>query len=329
MSEGLPIAFAVYPILLSGIALIWLFSFRHRNWPNWVIHVSAFGSIIAFAFMTGPWAFTSYYLRYVLLGLFAVAAVSSYFRAKRSTRHLPVRDNSRITVPSILVFLLFAILDALAIASHYPSGETLDVTFPLSAGTYYILQGGTSAATNPFHALGGSKLAIDIVKLNSLGNRADGIAPLELSAYSIFGEKLYSPCQGIVFKVRDSLPDNSPGDPDTGHPEGNYIALKCADIDILMAHLKRGSIKVEPGEEVVVGQPLAEIGNSGNTLEPHLHVDATRNGREIGLSFDGRSLSINSVIIRKQEVHNNAINSDSEKRRAFVAPLFTAGYGER
>ena len=24
-----------------------------------------------------------------------------------------------------------------------------------------------------------------------------------------------------------------------------------------------------------------------------------------------------------------AINTDSEKRRAFVAPLFTAGYGER
>jgi len=26
---------------------------------------------------------------------------------------------------------------------------------------------------------------------------------------------------------------------------------------------------------------------------------------------------------------NNAINTDSEKRRAFIAPLFTAGYGER
>ncbi len=26
---------------------------------------------------------------------------------------------------------------------------------------------------------------------------------------------------------------------------------------------------------------------------------------------------------------NNAINSDSEKRRSFVAPLLTAGYGER
>jgi len=28
-------------------------------------------------------------------------------------------------------------------------------------------------------------------------------------------------------------------------------------------------------------------------------------------------------------MHNNAINADSEKRHAFVAPLFTAGYGER
>jgi len=27
--------------------------------------------------------------------------------------------------------------------------------------------------------------------------------------------------------------------------------------------------------------------------------------------------------------HNNAINAGSEKRRSFVAPLFTAGYGER
>jgi len=28
-------------------------------------------------------------------------------------------------------------------------------------------------------------------------------------------------------------------------------------------------------------------------------------------------------------MHNDAINPDSEKRRAFVAPPFTAGYGER
>jgi len=29
---------------------------------------------------------------------------------------------------------------------------------------------------------------------------------------------------------------------------------------------------VEPGDTVVAGQQLAEVGNTGNTTEPHLHV---------------------------------------------------------
>jgi len=295
MSKSLPILFAIYPLFLSGIALIWLFKLGKQNWPNWAAGILACGSITAFAFMTSPWAFTSYYLRYALLGLFAVVAVFSYFRAKRSSRHSSVCDG-RITVLPILVFLLFTVLNALVIASHYPSGNTHDVTFPLRSGIYYVLQGGNSAVTNPFHTLGGSKLATDIVKLNSFGNRADGIAPRALSAYETFDEKLYSPCQGRIVKVRDGLLDNPPGNPDVEHSEGNYIVLKCAETNILMAHLRRGSISVAPGEVVTAGQPLAEIGNSGNSLEPHLHIDAMKDGIEIGLRFNGQSLSTNTVI---------------------------------
>jgi hypothetical protein len=33
--------------------------------------------------------------------------------------------------------------------------------------------------------------------------------------------------------------------------------------------------------------------------------------------------------MQKNSSANNVINTDSKKRRAFVAPLFTAGYGER
>ena len=162
-----------------------------------------------------------------------------------------------------------------------------------------MLQGGGSIVTNPFHALAGNKMAIDIVKLNSLGNQADDLAPRVLSAYQIFGEKLYSPCEGSILEVRDSLPDNSPGNPDAKHPEGNYIVLQCLNGDILMAHLRHGSIKAVPGDAVTIGQPLAEIGNSGNTLEPHLHIEATKDGKPIGLRFNGRSLSMNSLITRK------------------------------
>lgn len=298
MSESLPIVFGIYPVLLSGITLIWLLRLQYRSWPNWAAWVLACGSIIAFAFITGPWAYTSYYLRYVFLGLFALTAVFSYFRMKRSSPYSRTRGD-RISVASVLIFLLFAILNTLAIASYYPSGKTLDVTFPLKSGTYYVLQGGDSIVTNPFHALADNKQAIDIVKLNSLGKQTDDLAPRALNAYQIFGEKLYSPCQGSILEVRDSLPDNPPGNPDIKHPEGNYIVLKCLMGNILMAHLRQGSIKVVPGDAATIGQPLAEIGNSGNTLEPHLHIEATKDGKPVWLSFNGRSLSINSLITRK------------------------------
>ena len=39
-----------------------------------------------------------------------------------------------------------------------------------------------------------------------------------------------------------------------------------------MAHLKHGSVTVRVGDVVRRGQPLAEVGNSGHTNEPHLHL---------------------------------------------------------
>ncbi|MBD3641007.1 MAG: M23 family metallopeptidase [Marinobacter sp.] len=298
MSENLPILFGIYPMFLSGITLVWLLCLQRCSWPNWVARVLACGSIIAFTFMTGPWAFTSYYLRYVFLVLFALTVVFSYFRIERRNPHFVIRSE-RIPVGSMVIFFLFAVLNALALKSYCPPGRTLDVTFPLRSGTYYVLQGGGSIVTNPFHALAGNMNAIDIVKLNSRGNQAESLAPRVLSAYKIFGEKLYSPCHGRISEVRDSLPDNPPGNPDTKHPEGNYIVLQCPMGDILMAHLRRESIIARPGQVVTEGQPLAEIGNSGNTLEPHLHIEATKDGKPTWLRFNGRSLSINSLITRK------------------------------
>jgi hypothetical protein len=181
MSASLPILFRIYPVLLSGITLIWLLRLQHRSQPSWAAWVLACGSIIAFAFMTGPWVFTSYYLWYVFRVLFALTAGFSYFRIKRSSPNSR-RCHDRISITSLFICILFAVLNTLAIASYYPSGKTLDVTFPLRSGTYYVLQGGGSIVTNPFHALAGNKLAIDIVKLNLLGNQADDLAPRVLSS---------------------------------------------------------------------------------------------------------------------------------------------------
>ncbi len=54
---------------------------------------------------------------------------------------------------------------------------------------------------------------------------------------------------------------------------GNHLVLRLADgSHVLYAHLKRGSQSVRVGDRVRAGQPLAECGNSGNSTEPHLHV---------------------------------------------------------
>lgn len=44
---------------------------------------------------------------------------------------------------------------------------------------------------------------------------------------------------------------------------GRYVAF---------AHLRPGSISVAVGDQVRPGQKIAEIGNSGNTDQPHLHL---------------------------------------------------------
>ena len=46
--------------------------------------------------------------------------------------------------------------------------------------------------------------------------------------------------------------------------------------EVLLAHLKQHSVPVEPGQTVTVGQKLGEVGNTGNTSEPHLHIHAQR-----------------------------------------------------
>jgi murein DD-endopeptidase MepM/ murein hydrolase activator NlpD len=50
----------------------------------------------------------------------------------------------------------------------------------------------------------------------------------------------------------------------------------------MMAHLSPGTIQVKVGDHVTSGQPLAKVGNSGNTTEPHLHIQAQTIGTGIG-----------------------------------------------
>jgi murein DD-endopeptidase MepM/ murein hydrolase activator NlpD len=72
-----------------------------------------------------------------------------------------------------------------------------------------------------------------------------------------------------------------------------------------MGHLKQNAVFVKEGDKVVTGQPLGCAGNSGFSIEPHLHMQAhekTNNGmpwyreRPLLMEFDGKSYLLFEII---------------------------------
>lgn len=54
--------------------------------------------------------------------------------------------------------------------------------------------------------------------------------------------------------------------------EANFIRILHGDGSMAVyAHLRRGSLKVRPGQQVAAGTVIAESGNSGYSSGPHLH----------------------------------------------------------
>lgn len=52
---------------------------------------------------------------------------------------------------------------------------------------------------------------------------------------------------------------------------GNYVILDCGGVYPLYAHLQKGSVAVRAGQAVRAGDLLGAVGNSGSSLQPHLH----------------------------------------------------------
>ncbi len=55
---------------------------------------------------------------------------------------------------------------------------------------------------------------------------------------------------------------------------GNYVMVKAKEgYIVFLAHLKNSSIKVKEGQLLRAGELIGNIGNSGNSTIPHLHIN--------------------------------------------------------
>jgi hypothetical protein len=285
--------------LLAFVAALVIWRVRSASRLEWALTAAIAWVFVLVLFSTGAWGVVGYPLRYAALLCMAVATFLSWRRARR----LPLSRGGGWQEWMALAFLAApveggCVMNVVAWRGRFPDRERVELAFPLRDGTYHIGQGGSSRALNTHLPIRAQQYALDINKLNRVGTIARGLLPRDLARYAIFGATVVSPCDGEIVDSQNGLPDLIPPDTDRKNTKGNYIVVNCRDseAEVLLAHLKRDSLRTGTGARVSRGQQLANVGNSGNTSHPHLHLQATRNGEGIPMTFEGRFLARNDLI---------------------------------
>jgi hypothetical protein len=266
------------------------------------------GAALAALALVAMWIVPPWWTPIVFLVIYAVFAIVRLARLPRIPDTLPGSISGWV---GTALFLALGIWSGTMLADAYRGRqappETVDLSFPLAAGTYLIVNGGATATVNAHfltlnpvtvrqRAYHGQSFAVDLVEVDNFGFRADRWRPRDPARYAIFGDPVLSPCSGDVLRTEDDRRDMPVPLTDQEMIEGNHVVLQCGEVGVLLAHLQRGSILVNKGDLVTVGQPLGSVGNSGQTGEPHLHVHAQRmpksgpllSGQPLHLTFDGR-----------------------------------------
>lgn len=97
------------------------------------------------------------------------------------------------------------------------------------------------------------------------------------------GVAVRAAADGVVRGTRDAMPDAYATDANAavmkGRECGNGVVLRHADgWETQYCHMKQGSIRVQSGARVRAGDVLGEVGLSGKSQFPHLHLSVRRDG---------------------------------------------------
>jgi hypothetical protein len=269
------------------ILIAWLAWLPARSGLGFVVQVV--GSVAALAAMAlqGIWLLPPWWAPY----LFALALGVAAWRGWRRVR--PFSSTTPATWGALAVVVFFIALGATSTYGTVDAWQSrtntvaglVNLAFPLEPGRYFVVNGGSNSSTNAhletlnpsvprYRAFRGQSYGVDLVALDGFGLRARGVQPADPRAYVIYGAQVLAPCAGEVVIAVDGLPDMQVPKVDRDHLAGNHVLLRCLDADVLLGHFQPGSLRVQAGATVAVGDWLGLVGNSGNTGEPHLHIHA-------------------------------------------------------
>jgi hypothetical protein len=159
------------------------------------------------------------------------------------------------------------------------------------------------------------RYAVDWEQLDAQGRIFAG--PREkLESYTIFGKPVVAVADAVVASVTDGLPEQTPGKYPTNIPldeaDGNSVILDLGEQHYATyAHMQPGTIQVRVGQRVRVGQLLGLVGNSGNSVAPHLHFQV--NNKPSSLASTGLPYEIKDFQITGKSPGTKAFDEAEEK----------------
>ena len=130
------------------------------------------------------------------------------------------------------------------------------------------------------------RYAVDWEQMDTSGRIYTGPRK-KLESYAIFGQPALAVANALVVSVIDGQPEQTPGSYPSNitldAADGNSIILDLGEKRYaLYAHLQPGSIKVHRGEKVHLGQVLGLVGDTGNSVVPHLHFQVMDGPSSLG-----------------------------------------------
>ena len=297
----------IMQIAIPALLLFWFWHGRGYDRLEMIINALFINNLVYFFFHAGRWDYCGYYLRYQLFVLMGICLIRNglifrrlkWWRGKGFYR-------SVLLAMKIFVACLFGLIDYLMQQGLNQPLITAEVSFPLHNGWYYTAQGGDFPLVNFHNTNPAQRYAIDLVKLNKMGFRASGLRPSKLTKYEIFKDTVFSPCQGRVMLVENSLKNIRVDSLDEDHPSGNNVVIRFKRGYLMLAHLDSGSVIVKVGDSLITGQRIALVGNSGSSSEPHLKVFAVQgNSPEAILHGEGLALTFKGLFPGRNQTIKN------------------------
>jgi len=297
-------------LALVTLSLFWFALSNRRTHTESFIKVLSILFLLIGLWVGGVWVYPPVY------GLLVIALVffgTVFVHFRKSTTPV-IRWRALVSCSPVVVIIPLAcfLLWQGFTGRQTPAGEFIELDPPFTPDQgACVISGGISPLLN-FHIFPSQsardlaqQYALDIIKTRSNGFRTiKGYTlnpkPADASAYEMFDTPVISPCNGKVVEQENRQIDQPIGGSDKVRTSGNGVVLQCGDYHVHLHHMKRGSVLVELGDPVKSGQILGRIGNSGNTIEPHLHLhtetivevgDASKHGDPVHMSFDGKFMA--------------------------------------